>query len=113
MEGDTSTEEEEGGVGSGAVQWCRRFTGLVQQRRGKCFQLLLRCSIHLFLCSCLAKWLQEQSWPRWVAEADEKQRVLQALGQARGRELVLINSRLVLKVRKRKINFGVLGWYFF
>lgn len=110
MGADASAEEEERWVGSGTVQRCRSFTGLVRQRRGKYFQLLLRCSVHLLLHSWLAKWLQEQSRPRWVAEADQKQRVLGALGRAGvGRELVLIDPRLILKVRKRKINFGGLG----
>lgn len=95
------------GLGAGPYSGAAAFMGLVRQHRGKCFQLLLRCSVHLLLHSWLAKWLQEQSRPRWAAEADQKQRVLGALGRAgAGRELVLIDPRLILKVRKRKINFG-------
>lgn len=75
---------------------------LGQQHRGKCCELLLRCSDHLLLCSWLAKWLQKQSWPCQAAEVDQKQRVLGALGQVVGKELVLIDSRLLLKVRKEK-----------
>lgn len=72
--------------------------------------MLLRCSIYLLLHSWLAKWLQQQNWPHWAAEADQKQQLLGALEQG---GLVLIDSRLVLKVRKGKINFvGLLGYLF-